>query len=74
MLLSKNFFDLSFCSNASFPRKNYFNVLDVAKAVVMPLSEGHLAKTELTFLKQLLAVVWAGAVNLTVPIDAFNFR
>ena len=41
----KNYF------NAPFALKNYFNVLDVAIAVVMPLSEGYLAKTELTFLK-----------------------
>ena len=47
--LSKQFFNFS--HNAPFAHKNYFNVLDVAKAVVMPLSEGHLAKTELTCLK-----------------------
>ena len=39
------------CFKAPFAHDNYFNVLDVAVAVVMPLSEGHLAKTELTFLK-----------------------
>ena len=32
-------------------RKNYFNFLDMAIAVVMLLSEDHLAETELTFLK-----------------------
>ena len=37
----KNYF------NASFAHKNYFNVLDEATVVVMFLSEGHLAKTEL---------------------------
>ena len=32
--------------------QNYFNVIDVATAVVIvSLSEGHLAKTNLTFLK-----------------------
>ena len=41
----KNYF------NAPFAHKNYFNVLDVAIVVIMTLSEGHLAKTELTFLK-----------------------
>ena len=34
-----------------FAHKNYFNVVDVAIAVVMPLSEGHQAKTESTFMK-----------------------
>ena len=37
--------------NAPFARKNCFTVLDVAVLVVMPLSEDHLAETELTFLK-----------------------
>ena len=41
----KNYF------HSPFAHKNYFIVLDVAIVVVMSLSEGHLAKTELTFLK-----------------------
>ena len=41
--------------------------------VVMLFSEGHLAKTELTFLKWLLAVVCVDAANLAVPVDTFNF-
>ena len=47
MLSSWKFLDFSY--NAPFAY--YFNVLDVAIAVVMPLSEDHLAKIELTFLK-----------------------
>ena len=45
----------------------------MAVAVVMHLSEGHLAETKLSFLKWLLAVVSFDAANLTVSIDDFNF-